>query len=85
MRGNDEMQEALFTMMKREDFVPSDHPLRPIREIVNKALADHSVFSKNRDRRIEHEAVEKFFGEVMSLAGKTDWSLARWSPMPAAN
>lgn len=31
---------------------------------------DHSVFSKNRDRLIEHDAVEKFFTEVMKLAGK---------------
>src|SRR5207244_12386869 len=29
---------------------------------------DHSVFSKNRDRLIEHEAVDKFFTEVMALA-----------------
>ena len=134
MRGNDEMQEALFTMAKLEDFVPLDHPLRPIQKIVNTALSglndlfnemyagsgrasiapeklmralllqvfysirserqlmeqirynllfrwfvglaiddpvwDHSVFSKNRDRLIEHEAVEKFFTEVMSLADK---------------
>jgi transposase len=126
------MQEALFTMAKLEDFVPADHPLRPIRQLVNTALAglnelfnqmypgtgrasiapeklmralllqvfysvrserqlmeqirynllfrwfvglaiddsvwDHSVFSKNRDRLIEHEAVDKFFTEVMTLA-----------------
>ncbi len=31
---------------------------------------DHSVFSKNRDRLIEHEAVEAFFTEVMGLADK---------------
>jgi transposase len=134
MRGNDGMQETLFTMAKLEDFVPSDHPLRPIQGIVNTALVglndlfnqmyagsgrasvapeklmralllqvffsirserqlmeqirynllfrwfvglaiddtvwDHSVFSKNRDRLIEHEAVEKFFTEVMALADK---------------
>jgi transposase len=126
------MQEALFTMAKLEDFVPADHPLRPIRSLVNTALGglndlfnqmypgtgrasiapeklmralllqvfysirserqlmeqirynllfrwfvglaiddpvwDHSVFSKNRDRLIEHEAVDKFFTEVMALA-----------------
>ncbi len=134
MRGSDGMQEALFTVAKLEDFVPSDHPLRPILGIVNTALNglndlfndmyagsgrasvapeklmralllqvfysirserqlmeqirynllfrwfvglaiddpvwDHSVFSKNRDRLIEHEAVEKFFTEVMALADK---------------
>ncbi len=39
MRGLDEMQEPLFTMVKLEDFVPADlHPLRPIRLLVNEAL-----------------------------------------------
>lgn len=132
MRGNDDMQEALFTVAKLNDFVPTDHPLRPIGALVNEALAklndlfneiysdrgrasiapekllralllqvfysirserqlceqlrynllfrwfvglaiddtvwDHSVFSKNRDRMMEHEVVEAFFAEVMRLA-----------------
>src|SRR6266404_1512937 len=132
MRGGDGIQEALFTLAKLEDFVPADHPLRPIRALVNTALGalndlfnqmypgtgrasiapeklmralllqvfysirgerqlmeqirynllfrwfvglaiddpvwDHSVFSKNRDRLIEHEVVDKFFTEVMALA-----------------
>jgi transposase len=134
MRGLDEMQESLFTMSKLEDFVPVDHPLRPIRHLVNEALRklnglfnliyadtgrasiapekliralllqvfysvrsermlmeqmrynllfrwfvgvamdeavwDHSVFSKNRDRLLEHAVVEAFFTEVMILADK---------------
>jgi len=32
------MQETLFTTAKLDDFVPSDHPLRPIQGIVNTAL-----------------------------------------------
>jgi len=32
------MQEALFTVAKLEDFVPAEHPLRPIRLLVNEAL-----------------------------------------------
>jgi transposase len=132
MRGTDGMQESLFMMAKLEDFVPSDHPLRPIRVLVNEALVrlnglfneiyadtgrasippeklvralllqvfysvrserqmceqlrynllfrwfvglaiddevwDHSVFSKNRDRLLEHAVVEAFFTEVMQLA-----------------
>jgi len=31
---------------------------------------DHSVFSKNRDRLLEHAVVESFFAEVMRLADK---------------
>jgi transposase len=132
MRGSDGMQETLFTIAKLEDFVPSDHPLRGIRTLVNEALAklndlfneiyaehgrpsippeklmralllqvfysvrserqiceqlrynmlyrwfvglaiddavwDHSVFSKNRDRLLEHAVVEAFFTEVMRVA-----------------
>ena len=134
MRGCDEMQESLFTVAKLEDFVPADHPLRPLRELINEALKrlnglfnviyadtgrasiapeklmralllqvfysvrsermlmeqmrynmlfrwfvglamddvvwDHSVFSKNRDRLLDHEVVEAFFTEVMTLADK---------------
>ncbi|EEF23753.1 conserved hypothetical protein, partial [Ricinus communis] len=134
MRGMDEMQEALFTTVKLEDFVPADHPLRPIRLLVHQALKrlnglfgiiyadsgrasiapeklvralllqvfysvrsermlmeqmqynllfrwfvglaiedtvwNHSVFSKNRDRLLEHEVVESFFTEVMTLADR---------------
>lgn len=134
MRGTDGMQESLFTVAKLEDFVPRDHPLRPIRLLVNEALErmserfneiyaeggrpsiapekllrasllqvfysvrserqvceqlrynllfrwfvglaiddavwDHSVFSKNRDRLLEHSVVEAFFAEIMGLADK---------------
>lgn len=31
---------------------------------------DHSVFSKNRDRLLEHEVIESLFTEVMALADK---------------
>jgi transposase len=132
MRGSDAMQESLFMVAKLEDFVPVDHPLRPMRLLVNEALAklnglfneiyadtgrgsiapeklmralllqvfysvrsermlveqmhynllfrwfvglaiedkiwDHSVFSKNRDRLLEHAVVESFFTEVMQIA-----------------
>jgi transposase len=38
MRGADTVTESLFTMRQLEDFVPADHPLRPIRVMVNTAL-----------------------------------------------
>jgi hypothetical protein len=38
MRGSDTFPESLFTLRKLEDFVPADHPLRPIRLMVNTAL-----------------------------------------------
>jgi transposase len=134
MRGSDVMQEQLFMMAKLEDFVPADHPLRPVQRMVNEALKglnalfnqmyadhgrasvapekliralllqvfysvrserllveqlhynllfrwfvglaigdavwDHSTFSKNRERLLEHGAIEAFFAEVMAQADK---------------
>ena len=38
MRGADTFTESLLAMRHLEDFVPSDHPLRPIRQMANEAL-----------------------------------------------
>ena len=38
MRGADTFTESLFTLRRLDDFVPADHPLRPIRAMVNQAL-----------------------------------------------
>ena len=42
MRGEDVFQESLFTTVQLESFVPSDHPLRAI-----KALLDESMKNLN--------------------------------------
>jgi transposase len=39
---------------------------------IDDAVWDHSTFSKNRDRLLEHEIVESFFAEVMQLAARRD-------------
>ena len=38
MRGADTFTESPFMLHRLEDFVPSDHPLRAIRQMVNEAL-----------------------------------------------
>ena len=38
MSGADRFTERLFTRSRLEDFIPADHPLRPIRAMVNHAL-----------------------------------------------
>jgi transposase len=140
MRGADTFTESLFTMRHLEDFVPSDHPLRPIRQMVNEALlkmdalfagmyqADikggrpsiapekllramllqvfysvrserqlmeqtqynllfrwfiglamddavwvPTVFTKNRERLIAHDAVIELFNHVLEAANQQDW------------
>lgn len=38
MRGPDVMQDTLFAVRSLESYVPADHPLRPVRDILNEAL-----------------------------------------------
>jgi transposase len=38
MRGSDERAGSLFSFVDLEDRVPKDHPLRPVRLLVNEAL-----------------------------------------------
>ena len=38
MRGGDERAEGMFSYVRPEQRVPKEHPLRPIREIVDRAL-----------------------------------------------
>jgi len=38
MRGPDVMQDTLFSVRSLESYVPPDHPLRPVRDILNEAL-----------------------------------------------
>lgn len=47
MRGLEQQSDALFVYLSPESFVPKDHPLRPIRHMVDAALENLSpVFSK---------------------------------------
>ena len=39
MRGADVMQEELFTLGGLDQYVPADHPLRPVRDVFNGCLA----------------------------------------------
>ena len=140
MRGADVLQESLFSVRKLDDFVPSTHPLRPIRERVNQALVRldglfarmyaedtkggrpsiapekllramllqvfysvrserqlmeqiqynllfrwfvglamddavwvPTVFSKNRDRLVEHDVIVALFNEVLAQADQEGW------------
>jgi len=47
MRGFEQQSDALFVYVSPESFVPNDHPLRPIRQMVDTALENMSpVFSQ---------------------------------------
>ncbi|MFM9428839.1 transposase [Variovorax sp. GrIS 2.14] len=139
MRGSDGYNESLFSTVKLEEFVPANHPLRPIRTWMNESLAkmderfsamyeadvkggrpsiapeklvramllqvlysvrserqlveqinynllfrwfvglsiedavwNHSVFSKNRDRMIQHDVVIELFNATVDMAKARD-------------
>src|SRR3981189_1558314 len=42
MRGDDDQQEGMFSYISPEKRVPADHPLRPIRKIVDEILKEMS-------------------------------------------
>ena len=42
MRGDDQHQDTMFSYISPEQRVPQDHPLRPIREMVNEVLKEMS-------------------------------------------
>ena len=42
MRGDDNQQEGMFSYVSPEKRVPADHPLRPIRKMVDEILQDMS-------------------------------------------
>ena len=42
MRGDDNLQEGIFTYISPEKRVPADHPLRPIRKMVDEILKEMS-------------------------------------------
>ena len=132
MRGEDSKQEAMFSYVSPEQRVPQDHPLRPVREMVDtilqemsprfarlyadvgrpsiaperllralllqifysvrserllmeqldynllfrwfvgmeldEAVWNHAVFSKNRERLLNHAVAEAFFARVLKQA-----------------
>ena len=45
MRGDDVQQQAMFSYLSPEARVPHDHPLRPIRKMVNQALEKRFLLS----------------------------------------
>ena len=47
MRGDDNQQDGIFSYISPEKRVPADHPLRPIRKLVDEILKERSPqFSK---------------------------------------
>ena len=42
MRGDEKQQEGMFSYVSMEERVPQDHPLRPIRRLVDQILATMS-------------------------------------------
>ena len=75
MRGADRFTESLFTLSRLKDFIPSGHPLRPIRAMVNQALGQMDALcssmrfglQRRRQRRTsEHRPGEADPGDALA-------------------
>ena len=73
MRGVDEQTGALFSYLSSEALVPAEHPLRPIRLLVNQALAQldartsrHPGYAISQRLR---KRIEEPFGWIKAAAG----------------
>ena len=65
MRGPDGFTESMFTVLKLDDFVPKDHPLRPIRTWLNDALKRmDDVFARMYEADVERRPAEHRAGEA---------------------
>jgi hypothetical protein len=80
MRGQDTQQSAMFSYLAPEERVPEDHPLRPIRQMVDvtlKALSPsfdemYSAYGRPSIRLLEGDVAEKFFAQVLDQARNAD-------------
>ena len=90
MRGADTFTESPFTLHRLENFVPLEHPLRSIRQLMEQvqynllyrwfiglameeAVWVPTVFTKNRERLLAHDAVIELFNHVLQSADEQGW------------
>ena len=57
MRGDDNLQEGIFSYISPEKRVPGDHPLRPIRKLVDEILKEMSPQFAKSDRTVAVQPV----------------------------
>ena len=61
MRGEDQKQDGMFSYVSPEKRVPQDHPLRPIRTLVDQVLKEMSprfarLYAQGGGRRFRRSA-----------------------------
>ena len=69
--------QVLYSIRSERQLMEQTHYNLLFRWFIGLAMDDTvwvpSVFSKNRDRLIKHDAVIEFFNEVLAIAQKKDW------------
>ena len=69
--------QAFFTLRSETLLVEAIHSNRLFRWFLDFNLTDaawdHSSFSTNQQRRLEHEAAQEFFGKIADLARERGW------------
>ena len=67
MRGHDEQQESMYSYISPEKRIPSHHPLRRLRAMMNAALKRMSP--QLAELMAEHIALKKSLGEPDQCVG----------------
>jgi hypothetical protein len=79
MRGDDNQQEAIFSYISPEKRVPADHPLRPIRKMVDEILKEMSqtyhrgmgsVVSAQFGQNVSDLAFNGFFADQQLISNR---------------
>ena len=71
MRGDDDLQEGMFSYISPEKRVPADHPLRPIRKMVDEILKEMSP--KFREAVLRRRAPVDCPGAAVEVAAVADF------------
>src|SRR5260370_33111638 len=67
MRGDDNQQEGIFSYISPEKRVPADHPLRPIRKMVDEILKEMSPQFQRLYSDVGRPSIapERLFGSLL--------------------
>ena len=72
MRGDDFQQDAMFSYLSPEQRVPADHPLRPIRQMVDRVLKGLSpcfqgMYNMQQAARVSDYTAFLYLGELVEF------------------
>ena len=72
MRGDDDLQEGIFSYISPEKRVPADHPLRPIRKMVDEILKEMSPKFAKLYSKVGRPSIAPEREEMSTFGGRSE-------------